>query len=126
MVWGAFAGSSTSNLTVIPAGERKAVNFVDLVYEKELLGFIPALSNAILLENPDGKPILMEDGASIHKAGVSRAWREGNDIEKLEWPACSPDLNPIENVWALLKDIVQHQRIRTRNIREMVIVLNEE
>jgi hypothetical protein len=48
MVWGAFAGSSMSNLVVIPPGQRKAVDFIDIVYEGALLGFVGAVSNAII------------------------------------------------------------------------------
>jgi hypothetical protein len=45
---------------------------------------------------------------------------------QLPCTACSPDLHPIENVWALMKDAVQHRRIRPRNAGEMVAALNEE
>lgn len=125
-----------SNLVIIPPGERKAVNFVNLIYNGELLGFMAQVSNALLLddgeveededEGKDEGPVLMEDGAPTHSAGVSRRWREENGIMKLDWPACSPDLNPIENVWAILKDAIQKRRIRPRTVQDMMVALNEE
>jgi hypothetical protein len=63
-----------SNLTVIPPGQRKVVDFVNIVYEGAHLGFVRAVLNAILLEDPEGVPILMEDRASIYPAAVSMTW----------------------------------------------------
>jgi hypothetical protein len=48
----------------------------------------------------------MEDGAPVHRNKVAKDWRENHDIEKIEWPAQSLELNP-KNVWKLLKDAVQ-------------------
>ncbi|MBW0576537.1 hypothetical protein O181_116252 [Austropuccinia psidii MF-1] len=47
--------------------------------------------------------LLMEDNAPIHTARASTNWRNRHDIQKLNWPAHSPDLNPIENIWKTMK-----------------------
>ncbi|MBW0584761.1 hypothetical protein O181_124476 [Austropuccinia psidii MF-1] len=45
----------------------------------------------------------MEDNAPIHTATFSNQWRKRNGILKMDWPAHSPDLNPIENIWKSMK-----------------------
>jgi len=50
--------------------------------------------------------IYMQDNASIHTARVVRQWLEDHTIPTLEWPPYSPDLNPIEHAWPLLKKLI--------------------
>jgi transposase len=50
----------------------------------------------------------MEDGAPVHKAKLLASFLAKSKIDKIpNWPPQSPDLNPIENVWKVLKTNIQ-------------------
>ncbi|KAL0146528.1 hypothetical protein M9458_058159 [Cirrhinus mrigala] len=54
--------------------------------------------------------IFQQDFAPAHKAKTTSTWFNSHGITVLEWPANSPDLNPIQNLWGIVKRKMREQR----------------
>jgi hypothetical protein len=59
--------------------------------------------------------ILMLDGAAAHVSANCSPYYDGWDVARLKWPGNSPDLNPIEHIWDLIKKRIKkrHRFIQT-------------
>jgi len=69
--------------------------------------------------------IFMHDGAPCHRSRQTKAYLDRKKVCVLsDWPSQSPDLNPIENLWATLKKNVS--RRHASNKEELWHVIVEE
>ncbi len=61
-----------------------------------------------------GRPcIFQHDNARPHTASITTSWLRRRRIRVLKWPACSPDLSPIENIWRIIKRKMRQRRPKT-------------
>ena len=67
---------------------------------------------------------LLEDNDPKHRSNYTSAWKSAHRTVRLPWPSMSPDMNPIENLWSILKTKVTYRRPHT--IKDLIIAINKE
>ncbi|GBM12245.1 hypothetical protein AVEN_155252-1 [Araneus ventricosus] len=96
-------------------GTVKATNYLDI------------LDNSMLptLWQQFGKgPFLFQhDRAPVYTARVVQSWFDDMNVEELDWPAQSPDLNPIEHLWYKLEHKILSRPKRATSLTELTAFL---
>ncbi|GFV27462.1 transposable element Tcb2 transposase [Trichonephila clavipes] len=72
------------------------------------------------------KFVFMDDNATCHRTLAVRDCLNSEGIQRLVWPARSPDLSPIENVWDALGRQVAGRNYPLTNKNTLIRALTEE
>ncbi|GFX44982.1 transposable element Tcb2 transposase [Trichonephila clavipes] len=70
--------------------------------------------------------LFMDDNAPCHRTVAAEQLLESEDIERMDWQARSPDLNPIEHVWDFLGRRLAARTLPPVTIRELRLALQDE
>ena len=113
MVWGAFCKHGKPDLVLLD-GTQDAEAYVYTLSEN-LLPFI---------DHVYGRDcIFQQDNASIHSSQVTKAFFIEENVHVMEWPAKSPDLNPIENMWGQLARAVYAEGRQFSSKNDLIVTI---
>jgi transposase len=68
-------------------------------------------------------PLFLQDGAPCHASKCIKAFLAQQDFQVIDWPGNSPDLNPIENCWNHLKNMLKKKD--TSSVPKLISAIKE-
>ncbi|GFV03797.1 transposable element Tcb2 transposase [Trichonephila clavipes] len=117
LVWGGIMLGSRTDLHIFDAGSVNGTRYCNEI----LLPYVRLFRGAMGLQF-----LFMDDNAPCHCTVAAEQLLESEDIERMDWPARSPDLNPIEHVWDFLGRRLAVRTLPPVTIRELRLALQDE
>ena len=78
------------------------------------------------LRNLGPGAIFQDDNAPAHRARLVNDFLAQQQVYRMAWPACSPDLNPIEHLWDVIGRRVRSNCPPTNNLAGLFQILQIE
>ncbi len=101
MIWGVMSSAGVGPLCFLKT------NVTAPVYQELLEHFMLPSADQLF---KDADFIFQQDLAPAHTAKSTKSWLNDHGVGVLDWPANSPDLNPIENLRGIVKRKMRNKR----------------
>ncbi|GFS90007.1 transposable element Tcb2 transposase [Trichonephila clavipes] len=117
LVYGVISINGLTDLYIIRDGPLTARRYKDEILRSIVVPYAEAIGDDF---------ILMDDNCRPHRANLVEDFLFEEGIVRMEWPACSPDMNPIEHVWNALGRRVAGRQRPLQTLQELERALLEE
>ncbi|KAI4874784.1 hypothetical protein NFI96_001621 [Prochilodus magdalenae] len=109
-----FSTTGGVALLVLARGSLTAIRYRDEILRPLVSPYAGAVGPGFLL---------MQDNARPRVAGVCQQFLQDEGIEAMDWPARSPDLNPIEHIWDSMSRFIHQRHVAPQTVQELVDAL---
>ncbi|UYV83652.1 hypothetical protein LAZ67_23001896 [Cordylochernes scorpioides] len=117
LVWAGISSSRRTPLHIFSGGTLTAQRYRDEILEPYLRPYRDQIGHNL---------IFMDDNARPNRARLVNEYLQSENIRRMDWPARSPDLNPIEHVWDALGRRIGARHPSPRTLVELRTALLEE
>ncbi|GFU74585.1 transposable element Tcb2 transposase [Trichonephila clavipes] len=117
LVYGGISIDGRTDLYIIRDGSLTACRFSDEILRHIVVPYAAAIRDDF---------ILMDYNSNPHRANLVEDSLFEEGIVRMEWPACSPDMNPIDHVWDALGRRVAGRQPPPQTLQELERALLEE
>ena len=117
IIWGGISPAGPTDVVPIRNGAVNAIQYRDAILHPVVRPYAGA-------GGPDF--ILMDDNARPHRARIVVDSLERETIERMNWPALSPDLKSIQHVWDQLQQRLSERQNQPQTLDELENALRQE